>query len=69
MIRDLAFSPASSFLVTVATEMSMRVWDVTNGYQLKAAYYSPINFFGFTAENRVVVGEATGNKKHLEWHQ
>lgn len=66
MIQDLAFSPGCVFLVTVAKDMSMRVWDVDGDYELIGTYYSPINFFGFSAENMVIVGEATGNRKNLK---
>ena len=67
MVKDMHYSPNDVYLVTVATEMSMRVWAVAGGYKLKASFFSPINYFGFASANKVVVGEATGNRRYLEW--
>ena len=69
MIRDMAFSPTGSYLATVAVEMTLRVWDVGDGYSPKAVYYSPVNKLGFLTENELVVGEATGNRHYLQFSQ
>ena len=69
MIRDMAFSPTGSYVTTVAVEMTLRVWDARGGYSPKAVYYGPVNKLGFLGENELVVGEATGNRRYLQFPQ
>ena len=64
-IKDAAFSPDSRFLATAAVEMAVHVWDVTAGGRLHAAWYGPVNCLDFIANDLLVVGEATGNKRYL----
>jgi len=64
-IKDAAFSPDSRFLATAAVEMAVHVWDVMAGGRLHAAWYGPVNCLDFIANDLLVVGEATGNKRYL----
>jgi len=65
-IKDAAFSPDSRFLATAAVEMAVHVWDMTAGGRVYAAWYGPVNCLGFVANDLLVVGEATGNKRYLK---
>ena len=64
-IKDASFSPDSRFLATAAVEMAVHVWDVTASGRLHAAWYGPVNCLGFIADDVLVVGEATGNRRYL----
>ena len=65
-IKDAAFSPDSRFLATAAVEMAVHVWDLTAGGRVHAAWYGPVNCLDFVANDLLVVGEATGNKRYLK---
>ena len=67
MLRHMAFSPSGRYFATVAVEMSLRVWDVMNNFDMICAWYGPVNQFGFIAENVLVLGEATGNRRIIEF--
>ena len=55
------------YMATVGPEGSLRIWNAMNGFQLHAVYYGPVNRMGFIKDSPIglVVGEATGNMKHL----
>ena len=65
-IKDAAFSADSRFLATAAVEMAVHVYDVTAGKRLHSAWYGPVNCLDFIANDVLVVGEATGNKRYLK---
>jgi len=65
-IKDAAFSPDSRFLATSAVEMAVHVWDVTAAGRLHAAWYGPVNCLDFVANDLLVVGEASGNKRYFK---
>ena len=64
-IKDASFSPDSRFLATSGVEMAVHVWDVMVGGRMHAAWYGPVNCLDFIADDLLVVGEATGNKRYL----
>ena len=67
IIRDMAFSSDGRFLVTTAVEMCLRLWNVTDGFTLYATYYGPINYLAFAGNNWFYVGDATGNRRKLQF--
>ena len=67
MIKDLCYSPGGSHLASVAVEMCLRVWDVRDAYSLKTAWYGPTNKMAFLKDDVILLGEATGNKRCIEF--
>lgn len=67
MMRDMGFSPSGRYLATVAVEMSLRIWDFSDNFNMVCAWYGPINQLGFIAENVLVLGEATGNRRIIQF--
>lgn len=65
-IKDIRFSPSGNFMATSAG-LSMRVWDVKNGVVLLCTYYAPVNSASFLNDSVVIAGEATGNRKYLQF--
>ncbi|XP_045175580.2 NACHT domain- and WD repeat-containing protein 1-like isoform X2 [Mercenaria mercenaria] len=65
-IKDIKFSTSGNYLVTSAG-LSMRVWDVKDGMSLLCTYYAPVNCASFFNDSVVIVGEATGNRKYLQF--
>ena len=68
-ITSLSFSlgEADDFFASSSVDMSMRVWNVMEGFKLHAVFYGPINEVAFLKKNVVAVGESTGNKRHIEF--
>jgi len=64
--KDASFSPDSRFLATAAVEMAVHVWDMTASGRIHAAWYGPVNCLDFISNDVLVVGEATGNRRHLK---
>lgn len=68
MMRDMAFSPSGRYFATVAVEMSLRIWDVSDKFNMICAWYGPVNQLGFIDENVLILGEATGNKRTVQFN-
>lgn len=65
---DMAFSlEGGEFLATAAVDMSLRVWNVAEGYTPHSVFYAPCSAIGFTDKNTVMIGESTGNKKSVQF--
>ena len=69
LMRDMAFSPSARYLATVAVEMSLRIWDVENNFSLVCVWYGPVNQLSFISERLIILGEATGNRRMIEFDE
>ena len=67
-IKDVRFSTSGNYLVTTAG-LSMRVWDVKNNFDLFCTYYAPVNCASFLNDGVIIAGEATGNRKYLQFRE
>ncbi|KAL4224823.1 hypothetical protein ACF0H5_015519 [Mactra antiquata] len=65
-IKDITFSASGNYCATSAGS-NLRIWDVRNDMQLLCTYYAPTNCASFLNDNVVIAGEATGNKKYLQF--
>lgn len=65
-IKDITFSTSGNYCATSAG-LSMRIWDVKNDMNLLCTFYAPVNCSTFLSDSVVIAGEATGNKKYLQF--
>lgn len=68
-IKDARWDASGTYFAAAAVEMCIRIWKRIKDNEMifHGAFYAPANQLAFIEDNRILVGEATGNKRTIQF--